>query len=161
MSPKKNTHRRSKEAPSTMFSVQHKIFAPSRSRGACDLMRARVRAQAPLAVAFRRLWLSQDWNAHSALSGDTSRVGNGFHWACRLITCALIGAIQEPCVAQQVEFLVPWRLSFVIHSSLGAIGTPQNKREHCSFHQIEQLGDSDATRRSHASQQPAARARVT
>ena len=28
-------------------------------------------------------------SAFTALSGDTSRVGSGFHWACRLITSAL------------------------------------------------------------------------
>ena len=43
-------------------------------------------AQAPLAVTFRFHVPVGDWNARAALSGDTSRVKIGFHWACRLIT---------------------------------------------------------------------------
>ena len=63
-----------------------KISRPSRRRGP-DRRRA-WQAQAPLAVTFRFHVPVGDLLIFVLLSGDASRVGIGFHWACRLISLA-------------------------------------------------------------------------
>jgi hypothetical protein len=82
----KNAQNHSKEAPSMNFTSTNKIFAPTWCVWS-DVRRG-WQAQAPLAVTFRFHVPVGDLLIFVLLSGDASRVGIGFHWACRLISLA-------------------------------------------------------------------------